>query len=419
MNAIKGMKLSLDGVTLTWTAGLISFALLFLMIAASPLVLRYDEIYHLDFTGNVATQGWHAALVDPENQSAAGPLYPALHIIFDKVSGSEAPAVRWLNFVLMALTTLLIGLTKPSALSPTATSCAAFSIMAVPFLWTPAGLALTELPALAAFSGFILIVGRLICLDSEGPVSGSRASFFAAAFAGVLLGVAILGRQTYLVALPALVVLLLIVPRLRWHLLICAAAAIVVSMWLFVVWKGLVPPSKTVMDGGLKPMHGLMSLAYLSMATVFISPRFLIPESYRAAVIAIVAGILLALLLQDPKGLPAAPLLTRLLGASGGAFAGLGLLAVMFSVGLIWLMNVPFYIWKRRADAFQVFCAFILLALALTPIKITSLFSSRYLVGMLGVLILVLRPVPSVGLAARIVVGSLMGAATLYMKYHP
>jgi hypothetical protein len=59
------------------------------------------------------------------------------------------------------------------------------------------------------------------------------------------------------------------------------------------------------------------------------------------------------------------------------------------------------------------------MALALSPMKISTQFSSRYLVGMLGILILVLQTVSSASLAVRIAVGLLIGAATLCVKCHP
>lgn len=409
----------LEGRTLTLAAGVFSFSLLFVMIASSPRELRYDEVFHLGLTSSVTGEGWYIALTDPGNGSAAGPLYPALHLAFGGVSDLQAPLVRWPNFILLAAATLLIGLTRPNVLEQATISFSAFSIMAVPFLWTPAGLALTEVPALAAFSGFLLIVGRLVAGSAKDRDFSGWTKMLAAGIAGALLGVAILGRQTYLVALPALVVLFFLSPRLRLHLLLSFAAALLVSGWLFAVWGGLVPPSKTVMNSGLQPLHGMMSLAYLAAATLFISPRFLIPPNYRVVVVAVTAGVLLAVLLYEPKGLPAGPLLSRLVGQSGATFAGLTLLAGMFSIGLLWLWNLPVSVWERRADAFQIFCALILVALALTPITISNLFSSRYLVGMLGVLVLVLQPAATRGLAMRIVAGSLIGAATLYVKYHP
>lgn len=405
------------GKTLTWAAGIFSFGLLLVMIASSPNELRYDERYHLALAQNVESQGWIDALADPSNQSAAGPLYPALHLLYGKLSNLEAPAVRWLNFVLLLGTTLLIGLTRPNLSSAAVTSCAAFSIMAVPFLWTPAGLALTEVPALAAFSGFILMMGVSISASYQNAKGWGWMVIFGPALAGVLLGVAILGRQTYLVALPALFGLLLVSPRLWPHVVVCLLSALLVSGWLFIVWAGLVPPSQPDMNSGLKPVHGLMSLAYLAAATAFISPRFLVPSSFRAALVAILAGSLLAWFLSGNQDLPAEPLLTRLLGPTGGRLSGTAVLAGMFAVGLLWLWNLPACVWKRRADSFQMMCSFMLLALAVSPIVISAQFSSRYLVGMLGVLVLVLQPVPSARLAARIVAGSLIGAATLYMKY--
>ena len=82
-------------------------------------------------------------------------------------------------------------------------------------------------------------------------------------------------------------------------------------------------------------------------------------------------------------------------------------------------MNTCIQLWQRKKDAYQVFCGSALLALVVAPIKISHLFSSRYVVGLLGVLLIVVQPTPSRFLAARILLGSLIGAAILFFYYYP
>ena len=99
-------------------------------------------------------------------------------------------------------------------------------------------MALTELPALLFFTCFVLLFLRVINSD----VVLSRETFGLAFLAGLCLGAAILGRQIYLIIVPALVVLIFWL-REKWSpILICIITSLAVCSWLFVLWHGLAPP---------------------------------------------------------------------------------------------------------------------------------------------------------------------------------
>ena len=83
------------------------------MIATSPSQLRYDEHNHIGLTQLVATNGWRDALLSPENSSAAGPLYPAIHLMLSPITHLQPPAIRWVNFCCFLGVVLLLARCKP------------------------------------------------------------------------------------------------------------------------------------------------------------------------------------------------------------------------------------------------------------------------------------------------------------------
>lgn len=398
-------------------AGLFLLLLLVSMVALSPARLLYDEPYHLSLAENVRTMGWPAGLTYMENKSAAGPLYSALHNALGAVTHYSAPAIRWLNVALLLVTIALLSVRYSAAVQAAWTPAVGLSVLSVPFLWPASGMALTEVPALAAFSGFVLGMNRL--LDPEPAAVGRIGPTSWAFVAGVCWGVAILGRQTYLVALPAVGLMFFLAPRQWKALVICLVSALVVSLWLFLTWGGLVPPSHARLDGTIRIDHGIFSLAYVAAATAFLRPSWILPKSVIAAVGAVVLGAGLTVLFRDYNDPPAKILLVRTIGEPLGLAVGFAIFVCMTSFGLVWLWNTLVALWQRRTDPFQVFAIVALLALVVSPAKISHLFSSRYVVGLLGILIVVVQPVITPWLAARMVMGGLFGAWTLYFYYNP
>lgn len=410
-------KKSPTGLVLTFVSGGFSFLLLFYMIAKSPPQLRYDEAYHLNLAKIIETKGLREGLVDPDNQSAAGPLYAVIHNMFRKITNHQAPNIRWVNGILLLAAIVLIAFIQPQqVLNTPVLACVALSLLSVPFLWPSAGMALTEVPALTCFCAFLFSLQKLFACSS--PVFRIPGSVIFAVSAGIFLGLAILGRQTYLVVLPPLFLLFLTGPVRPRFVAIMTILPLLVSGWVFYIWGGFVPPSQAKVNEGLKWEHGLFSLAYVAAATAFFSPQWLLPKKKAFVFPVAVLGAFLAALSRDYSEPPGKSLLIRFLGHDAGMAVGFLVFACLGALGLNWLFNTCMELWERREDSFHLLCGLILLALVIAPVKISHLFSSRYVVGLLGVLLVVLQPIPSKFLAARILMGSLIGAAILYSYYY-
>lgn len=203
------------------------------MIAKSPHQLRYDEAYHINLVKSIETNGLYNGLLDTNNQSAAGPLYAGIQLALKNVTQEKPPGIRWVNGVLLATAIGMLALIKPQAKSQTAAiSCAALAVVGVPFLWPSAGMALTEIPAFTFFCAFLFCFRQIF--SSSSP-RFTLSTIFAAS-AGAFLGLAILGRQTYLTVIPVLSFLFFLRSVRPWLIVVTIVSALLVSTWLFWIW---------------------------------------------------------------------------------------------------------------------------------------------------------------------------------------
>jgi hypothetical protein len=390
-------------------------ALLVTMIATSPSRLCYDEVvYQLEQVQSVKKVGWRATLSAP-NEISVGPLYAAVQLSLAPLTGLEAPAIRWINLVCFGAVLLIIAREDQAPLPKAALSSA--TLLAVPFLWPAVGMALTEIPALLFFAIFIFFFLKLI----GSGVSLSVETFAWSIAAGLCLGVAILGRQTYLVAVPVVLAMTFWLPG-KWPVLsICPVTALATCGWLFLSWGGLAPPA---WYHGHSPSpfsltNGMLSLSYASAATLFLNPQWMRPRSRAAWIGCCILGIAFAVFGRDYANPPARSLLIRALGDRTGLLVGFVIGCALAIFGAIWAWNTFATAWQARQNPRRVFLLLTLVALVLTPMKITHQFSSRYVVGLLGVLFLVVGAPRELrgSWAARMLAGSAVGAAILWTYF--
>ncbi len=403
-----------DPILLSILGCILSILFLAVLIWISPSRLCYDEPYHIALADSVETKGLRAALVSPENQSAAGPLYPIIHSAASSITEMDAPAIRWVNFICLILVIGLIALTLKQHVeySPW---IGALTIISVPFLWPAVGLALTEMPALLAFSGFIFCVSTILTNENE---ESPRELLAWAALAGVALGVSILGRQTYLIILPAVAALCYTSPKNRVLWILCLLTTAMTCGWLFILWGGLVPPIYESVGDGIRIDHGFLSLSYIAAATLFINPRWMKERNAFAITGIFVTAALIAWLTRDYSSPPAKSLLLGLFSEPIALAIGFGIGAFLTGAGLLWLWKTLQALWLERVNPWRSFLLMILLALAAAPVKVSHLFSSRYVIGALGVLILVIVTSMSYRwLSLRIILGSILGGALLWTYY--
>lgn len=385
------------------------------MIAVSPAKLTYDEPDHLRLARHVKEIGWPAALNSPDNNCATGPLQPAAQVAASSLTLLQAPAVRWVNFIFVIV--VIITLSGSSGSNSVQRAwLTGLSILAVPFFWPTAGLALTELPALAAFSVFILAMRRILTHPGS---STSLPPLSWACVAGISLGTAILGRQTYLVVIPAVAALFAVSPRNWSAWLLCLVLTCVTCGWLFVFWGGLVPSNVAFVNNSIRLDHGIIALSYVAAATLFLRPGWVYPKNRQTLVAALVLGMILTFATRHYSNPPSISLMTKICGEPLALFVGFSIGILMTAAGILWLWNTLQAAWAERFNPWRLFLFLTLFALLAAPMKIAHLFSSRYVVGLLGVLILYIDMAHVSGkpLPVRLLLGTAFGAASLWMYY--
>jgi hypothetical protein len=390
------------------------------MIATSPSQLRYDERNHVGLAELVTKSGWHAALLSSDNRSAAGPLFPAIHLTLAPLTHLRPPAIRWVNFFCFLGVVLLLA-SYETKLPLEARIFFGFTLLAVPFLWPALGMALTELPALLFLLLFFTCFVILFLRVTSSDLLLSREVVWVAFVAGVCLGAAILGRQTYLVILPVLIVMMFWL-REKWAaVLVCIITSLAICCWLFALWHGLAPPHYyQLAHSSLSLSNLLLSLSYAATATLFLNPRWLAGQGRIHWIICALFGVALTYLARSYEDPPAKSLLVQVFGMDVGLWVGFALGCVIAALGVGWAWTAFKTFSQDRRDAARVFLLLSLGALLLAPMKMTAQFSSRYIVGCLGVLILVVAsPCQSRRYgAARMVVGTFLGMAILWTYYH-
>ena len=393
---------------------LVCLGVLTTLILISPPQPCFDEPFHLNLAMKVRELGWREALTSPENQSQAGPLFPAIHLALEPLTQLRAPAVRWANLIcLFAVMSVLMP--QISGADSTRAWLSAVSILSVPFVWPVTGMALTELPALMFFTFFIFTFQKMM----ELPDTFSAEAIGWAGLAGVCAGVAVLGRQTYLVVFPVVVVMAGWLPR-KWPLLlICIVIGFLVCGPLFFLWHGLLPPSFADKDSGLRLGNGVLSVSYAAGATLFLNPLWMKPER-KVLFGCLVGGVTLACFVRDFSQPPAQSLLLHLFPETIALLVGFLIGSCLIVFGLIWLCRVAVEAWNARRTPTRIFLVLVLMALVAAPMKVTHQFSSRYVVGSLGVLFLVVGSPSKLNCwwAVRLIGGSSLGAAILWTYFH-
>jgi hypothetical protein len=277
-------------------------------------------------------------------------------------------------------------------------------------------MALTELPALVFFTGFVLLFLRLI--NSELELS--RKAFGLALAAGFCLGTAILGRQTYLVVLPVLVMMMFWVRGKSLAVLVCVITALATCGWLFALWHGLAPPHiYPLTHSSVSLTNVLFSFSYAAAATLFLNPRWLAGHRPTVWIICTLCGFALSCCARNYEDPPAKSLLVHAFGNQFGLWIGFVVGCALAVIGAVWAWTTFKAFWRERRDPVQVFLLMSLGALVLAPMKITWQFSSRYIVGALVVLFLVVgAPLESRRYwAARMFIGSALGMAILWTYF--
>ena len=246
-------------------------------------------------------------------------------------------------------------------------------------------MALTEMPAmLFAALGLYLQLRGVEALERGRPVLG----WFAAS--GICLGVAVWGRQPYLVLAGVPVLLALLDRRLRFPAVIVVGIVMASAIPLVAAWQALVPPGDEVALG-LAPLNGLVSLGYIGICFFLLAPN--IGWFDRKSVVAVAAAVAIAnacwaIYLCYPFKSLVGGILSAPAMVVYGVLCG-SLLVACGAAFFAWMLLIT---WQGREDLRQVAINSGLICIALSPALIGNYFSSRYAAMALPYLVLAAQP---------------------------
>jgi hypothetical protein len=385
-----------------------AFVALVVLVATSPGHFIYDEAPFVEYVSLLRRYGFTTEFLNALT-GTVGPLYAFVHAAFEPLSGLRPVGMRLVNVLLLTAVFGLLALWLRRRRAADWAASAA-SVLAIPMTWVMSGMALSEMPAL-------LLVTASLCLQLRGLEVLGRPVPVACWFAvsAVSLGVAVWGRQPYLLLVGVPIVTALFERRLRFAALLFVAIVLAIAFPLFVVWHGLVPPShQERVQQGLAPINAILSLGYTGFCFFLLAPRTRWSSMTGLAVMVVAAFVVNGLF-----GLIAiAPLRTiveRHLSAGFAAAYGNLCGSMFLACGVVFVFWLIRSTWERRDDPQVVSLNAGLLCIALSPIFIGHQYSSRYTAMSLPYLILAAEPWRNWQLANVVttVIGVLVGATSL------
>ncbi len=385
------------------------FLVLALTSILSPRGLTYDEPLHLAGARMLVAGASLGDLLHAPIPSAPGPLFAVLHWMLYPLTGFNPHRLRVVNLLLLLVAILFEFLTL-RALKVLSARPLAVATVAVPIVWVSAGMALTEMPAIAMMSVAVYLAADVLRRLDDGPgVILPRA-----VLAGVFFSLAILGRQMYLVLIVVPLAGALLEKRLRIAVLCFVPIALAAPVLVFVTWGGLAPPYYGTIAASGSLSDALLAVAYTAICTVILAPSWFVGlRTWRVpALVAVSVGMVNYLVIRIQFG-PFLSLARHLPSTLRTAYPLIGG-SVLMAICAIFLMASYSNIRDRLTDVPFVVIAGSAALMIATTVAIRG-FSSRYVVTTLPFLVLMLYPYfrANRATALRMVVGGAIGFVSL------
>lgn len=377
-----------------------------LIMATSGKKLVWDEAYYLKTVPLV----WNLGLSKQffmQLPGPPGPLFSWVHALFAPITSLSLPQVRILNFCFLLITmggislSLLVRKCQNSYFP-------ALCIMGLPPIYVISGLVLTDILPLSFFSiGLALMTISLMNNRLRGWVT--------AILSGILFSAACLGRQTYLIPVIMLALYAVLEHKLANKLFLILLLGIMPFVFVAFIWKGLTPPKTSLVSYGLNIRHLFLSFFYIGILATILSPRW-IRINWIWACISLTIGISINMLCHLIYVAPMYTLAVQLLSTSHLSLytAVVSNLALGFSLLIFLVFSIR--AWEHRTDKFYLYLTAVILMTAISTIKITHLFHSKYILGAIPCLILVMASYIKITkwLILRMLLGGILGLAILY-----
>ena len=394
----------------TWicfAVNVLAFAAICALVVIRTDGFWYDESWYLASVGSLRHQGALSAEFLRGLPGPAGPLYAWIHYLLEPLTGLRPLPTRFATIFLFVLTVVVLSMAARAS-GIRFGGLRTPQLLGAPMIYGTVGTALTEVPAMFVFALHIaVLLTALRWIDRNRPAAVGLGTL-----AGLLCGLAVAGRQTFLASLLAL-------PVLGWKnrrawpvLTACALSSLILPTIIFAAWQGLTPPKIAYVGQGFSPVNVFAAFAYAGIVYAIYDFSWILEHARRYGAIVLtglVLNLAFGLLEQTPligtasRVLPdwGMPLYTRLFS---GLFLGWGL---VFMSKLVTILRD-----QSRMQRYLAFASILILGSAL---KVSIPYGGRYIVGCVPLLLLLaLHRAPDTRWkAARMAVAAVVGLASL------
>lgn len=358
-----------------WVAGLAWLGLLMVVLFIGRAEWIYDERYFMRNVLPLGEWGFGPYFLQHIDQGP-GPLYQFVHLPLHPLTQGQGPWIRLVNVVGLAL--LGVMGYRYLRLRPDFRAEQIAWLMAIPMTWVLGGLALSEMPALLAGMGSLLLLHR----------AQTRSQNLFYLLSGLAWGLCIIGRTQFLLLAPLWLGWALLGEGFAWARSwrwlgagLWLVGCIPFPAYVFGVWGGLTPPA-SVLNGVTDGLA--LSWANLGLAAAYaaFSAAIIRPEWFRVPIYFWIVGLVLGIGLAGADlfhFIPAEGLLTRLLGGSLALWVGRGMLGLMLGAGLVLAASLSREALRLyRQEPLLVLWILAFLIVSAASVKVTIQFSSRY-----------------------------------------
>jgi hypothetical protein len=356
-----------------------SFILLLLMLLFINPHLLYDEPAYLGNVSLLEKYGFRKQYL-LEHNGSAGPLYTLVHYLFKPLTNLQVPYVRFVNIVLLLCIITITAATIKLLSYKTAHWTYALYITCMPFTFFIAGLALTEIPAML----FLCI--SLYCLLNAKKTIHQTNSLWQIILAAISMNLVIIGRQPYLLILPAIPFLFLKNGiKGKIYSILFIVLSLPLPIYVFSIWGGLVAPIDTDFYADIakagksySPEYVLLYLNFVFVTLLLIAPKLFTLPGKRKIVYLIILLLFLIISNYFFKFALYVPSYSVVAFFINPKYLEAIIPPCLFIFSLLFLRTFYYnaIIYKEKEIVFFLFLAVILIGVSC--LKITYGFSSRY-----------------------------------------
>jgi 4-amino-4-deoxy-L-arabinose transferase-like glycosyltransferase len=409
------------------TCYITSLASLFIlagMVVTVQKPLVYDEPIYQQTVETLKQYGFSISFLN-NMKVTTGPLYTILHNSLAPLTNLDVPGVRLVNVTLLCLTIITTsGIGYLNKLSSPLLS--ALCMISIPMTWVMSGMALTEMPAIFFMSVALFLLFWSTSSSNSEETDNHNVSFVSprqlviAILGGIIMGIAITGRQPLLVTLAA-VPILAINSRSRMQALCFLLSAAILPIILFSIWGGLTPPlwqERMASYGGFSIKHLILAYCYAGGISLILAPKFF-SINWKPTVIIVAVSILINGIFSWIEFVPMRTLSNQIIPATIFPIYTKIVSGLLVSLGVLYIASVFKNLFENRKNLNYLFLGVATLFICFTTLKVTVQFSSRYVAQALPLFILITAPYTEASYfkATRIVLGSLLGVAILTSYY--